>query len=136
LFCCACTTQPINKNPKHESSKSHQQPSWVNTPTLPGYIAVVSSAKPQKKGGKQAQRRTALLIARAELAKSVRIHINSVLQTETTTRNNSVSEKSNSKISTHALELQQLTHAKVKAEWLNKETDELFIWFVVPLGNL
>ncbi len=107
------------------------QPAWVDKPELVGYIAVVGSAMRQNIGGIEAQRRAALLRARATLAKSVRVFVTKSLIIHK--RQDQSEMRVDQSIDIRAFELQQLHSAEVKAEWISPQSSELFIWYVIPV---
>ena len=100
-------------------------------PQLDGYLTAVGSAMAQEIGGLESQRRVALLRARADLAKNVRVYVSKQLSIRK--QSDAASPQVDQQIKIRAVELQQMDKAIVKSEWLNKKTGELFIWYVVPI---
>ncbi len=101
-------------------------PAWIYQP---GVLGAVGIAKKQEKGGYAAQKRLAIVIAQAELAKQIEVIINTELQTEKTMVNNDYHSRLSS---LSKQETQQLIrNAVVKEEWTNPETGELYVWVVI-----
>ncbi len=128
LFLSACSSGPAIQESRVEL------PFWYENPSYPGYIGVTASAMPQKIGGIEGQRRAALLMARAEMAKMKNVQVQSLSETVTTTTNSGVrfSNEDYRRIgSTQAL---QLYNVVVKDEWIHPETGELFLWLVYPVS--
>ena len=126
LLCSACSTS-LNKQDKQVASNNF--PHWLNDPALEGHLTVTASAMPQNIGGMEGQRRAALLRARAELAKNTRVFVNKSF-TSLQTKDQITF---NQQLSIRAIELQQLTGANVRAEWIDPASSELFIWYVIPI---
>lgn len=132
ILCCliaaivsACAQSPV--------VPTNSPPLWLNEPALLGHLAVVASAQPQNIGGIEAQRRTALTKARAELAKAVRVHVRDEFRVKQITSNNATTTEAGNSTEIRALEAQRLDRASIRAEWTDPQTNELFFWYVTPL---
>jgi len=109
-------------------TKDHY-PVWVYQPNYGGVLGAVGIAKKQERGGYAAQKRLAIIIAQAELAKQIEVMVDTELQTEKTMVNRDYSSKFSS---LSRQETQQLIkNAVVKEEWLDLETGDLYIWVVI-----
>lgn len=127
----ACSSKVI-KNEIHTAPINiSNHPAWLEKPELDNHLAVVASAMPQTMGGLEGQRRAALLRARAELAKDVRVYVSKSFNVEKNSQQEQATVQQNLNI--RATELQQLEGAKINAEWISPENSELFIWYVIPL---
>ncbi len=114
----------INTGIRGESQSDH--PAWI---CQPGVLGAVGIAKKQEKGGYAAQKRLAIVIAQAELAKQIEVIVNAELQTKKTMVNNDYHSKLSS---LSKQETQQLIkNAVVKEEWINPKTGELYVWVVI-----
>ncbi len=112
-----------------EREGNDHDPIWVYQPDYGGVFGAVGIAKKQEKGGYAAQKRLAVIIAQAELAKQIEVMVNAELQTEKTIVNHDYSSKFSS---LSRQETQQLIkNAVVKDEWIQPETGELFVWVVI-----
>ncbi|MFH1096819.1 MAG: hypothetical protein V1749_04920 [Candidatus Desantisbacteria bacterium] len=104
-------------------------PIWVYQPNYGGVLGAVGIAKKQEKGGYVAQKRLAIIIAQAEIAKQIEVMVNTELQTEKTMINQDYYSKFSS---LSRQETQQLIkNAVVKDEWIHPETGDLYIWVVI-----
>ncbi|MFH1897359.1 MAG: LPP20 family lipoprotein [Candidatus Desantisbacteria bacterium] len=104
-------------------------PIWVYQPNYGGVLGAVGIAKKQEKGGYAAQKRLAIVIAQAEIAKQIEVMVDTELQTEKTMINQDYYSKFSS---LSRQETQQLIkNAVVKDEWIQPETGELYVWVVI-----
>ncbi|MEK7813646.1 MAG: hypothetical protein AAB296_07780 [Candidatus Desantisbacteria bacterium] len=111
------------------ASRDESQPALPAWFYQPGVLGAVGAAEKQEKGGYAAQKRLAIVIAQAEIAKQIEIIINTELQTEKTMVNNDYHSKLSS---LSKQETQQLIkNAVVKEEWTNPKTGELYVWVVI-----
>ncbi|MFH1096388.1 MAG: LPP20 family lipoprotein [Candidatus Desantisbacteria bacterium] len=108
--------------------KDHS-PIWVHQPNYEGMFGAVGIAKKQEKGGYTAQKRLAVIIAQAELAKQIEVMVDTELQTEKTMINQNYSSKLSSLSRQEAQQL--IKNAVVKDEWIQPETGELYVWVVI-----
>ncbi|MDR2401844.1 MAG: hypothetical protein LBD73_09380 [Deferribacteraceae bacterium] len=108
-------------------------PIWFSSPVYDGYFGGVGVAKPQKSGGLPAQRKVAVALAQAELAKN----LETVVNNEYVSERLSVDKKTESyyveKFSTLSRQdaQQLLKNPTVIDEWLNEKTGEFFVWVAV-----
>lgn len=109
-------------------------PVWFNNPYLDGYLGGVGVAKPQTRGGIGVQKRVAVALAQAEIARAIKVVVDSTLTTEKTVVDTKVAQYYKSKMD--LLSRQQaeeyLQNTSVMDEWLNPDTGELFVWVVLP----
>ncbi|MFH1961571.1 MAG: hypothetical protein ABIJ30_01650 [bacterium] len=110
-------------------------PIWVYQPNYGVVLGAVGIARKQEKGGSTpvrgyaAQKRLAIIIAQAEIAKQIEVMVNTELQTEKTMINQDYYSKFSS---LSRQETQQLIkNAVVKDEWIQPETGDLYIWVVI-----
>jgi hypothetical protein len=131
LFIAAsgCGTGPVSQ------SSDVDLPVWYDDPSLPGYVGVTASAPPQSIGGLEGQRRAALLIARAEMARMKSVQVQSLSQSSTTTTSSGVTFSNEDFRRVGSTQLLQLNNVVVKDEWINPETGELFLWLVYPVSR-
>ncbi|MDR2104937.1 MAG: LPP20 family lipoprotein [Deferribacteraceae bacterium] len=108
-------------------------PIWFSNPIYDGYFGGVGVAKPQKSGGLPVQRKVAIALAQADLARN----IETVVNNEYISERISVDKQSESyyveKFSTMSRQEteQLLKNPTVIDEWLNEETGEFFVWVAV-----
>lgn len=108
-------------------------PLWFYSPGHGGYLGAVGTAKIQKEGGYANQKRLALRIAQAELARQINVIVDTELTTEETVIDRGVAEEYRSKLgslSKHDTK-QLIKNAVIKDEWINPETGELYLWVVI-----
>ncbi len=111
------------------SREAQTIPIWICQPNLGGVLGAVGIARKQENGSYVAQKRLAIIIAQAELAKQIEVMVDTELQTEKTMVNHDYSSKFRS---LSRQETQQLIkNAVVKEEWINPETGELYVWVVI-----
>ncbi|MBC8211221.1 MAG: hypothetical protein H8E21_09130 [Gammaproteobacteria bacterium] len=109
-------------------------PTWVDNPEYPGHIGITASALPQQKGGIEAQRRVAKILARAEMSrfKSASVESQSRIATTSSTSGGvKISADDFKRVST--VGALQLNDVKVIQEWTHPETGELFMWLAYPM---
>lgn len=128
LFAACASKENLRQSSNSQIAKKNF-PHWIEQPELKNHVTVVSSAMPQKMGGLEGQRRAALLRARAQLAKDVRVFVSKSLHIEKASQHSEA--KVTQKLTTRATELQQLDGAKINAEWIDPDSKELFIWYVI-----
>lgn len=102
----------------------HAQPSWINDPALDGYIVGVGISKDANPVSK---RRIATVEARANLAETIKVQLNSYFKMITTTHNNTLSTFTESTVEQQANEL--LVQSFVKDTF--QDTDGTFYVLVV-----
>jgi hypothetical protein len=129
LFLSGCNTVPVSQGGDVDL------PVWYDDPSLPGYVGVTASAPPQSIGGLEGQRRAALLIARAEMARMKSVQVQSLSQSSTTTTSSGVTFSNEDFRRVGSTQLLQLNNVVVKDEWINPETGELFLWLVYPVNR-
>jgi hypothetical protein len=104
-------------------------PVWFSTPIYDGYFGGVGVAKPQRSGGLPAQRKVAVALAQADLARNIEVTVNSVAESERTLNNSGYAERF-STMSKQETE-QLLANPTVMDEWFNEKTGELYVWVVI-----
>ena len=129
LAASSCSTGPVSP------VGGVELPAWYYDPSYPGYIGVTASAPPQSMGGLEGQRRAALLIARAEMARMKSAQVQSLSQTSTTTTSSGVTFSNEDFRRVGSTQLLQLGNVEIKDEWIHPETGELFLWLVYPVGH-
>jgi len=108
-------------------------PIWVYNPNYGGYLGAVGIAKKLEKGGYPEQKRIAIMIAQSNLAKQIRILVNSEVYTEKLRISKKDYEiyksklKSLSKQEAHAY----LKNTIVKDQWIDPKTGDLYVWVVL-----
>lgn len=129
----ACTSEPAPKKEfvseiPAKYAMENGMPVWMNNPDYAGKFGEVGIAKPQKRGGIAAQKRTAIAIAKANLSKKLELRIESELKTEKKVTGDKF-ESSLSSLSRQESE-NLIKDATVEDMWLN-ENNELFVWIVI-----
>jgi hypothetical protein len=104
-------------------------PVWFSTPIYDGYFGGVGVAKPQRSGGLPAQRKVAVALAQADLARNIEVTVNSVAESERTLTGSGYAERF-STMSRQETE-QLLANPTVMDEWYNETTGELYVWVVI-----
>jgi hypothetical protein len=108
-------------------------PVWVYNPNYGGYLGAVGIAKKSVKGGYPEQKRIAIMIAQANLAKQIRLVLNSKVYTEKMRISKKEFEEYKSKL--YSLSKQSanefLKHTVVKDEWIDEKTGDLYVWVVL-----
>ena len=108
-------------------------PGWVDNPSAPGYVGVVSSAMPQPIGGIEGQRRVALLAARAEMARMQSAQASGTNLTSITASSDRVKISSEDFRRVSSAQALSLYDVSVREQWLHPVTGELFLWLVYPV---
>jgi C-terminal processing protease CtpA/Prc len=103
-------------------------PVWFFQPDMDGKFGGIGIAKPQKRGGLAAQRRVAINIAKADLAKRMKIAIDASIKTEKHVKNNTFTSKLTSLSRQEASQF--LENTSVEDIWIS-ENRELYIWLVI-----
>jgi hypothetical protein len=129
LLLAGCNTNPSTRD------SSVQLPAWYEDPSYPGYIGVTASAPPQSIGGLEGQRRAALLIARAEMARMQSVQMQSLSLSSTTTTSAGVTFSNEDFRRAGSTQILQLNNVEVMDEWIHPETGELFLWLVYPVAR-
>lgn len=107
-------------------------PAWVLNPDLPGYTGVIGAAPPQDMGGRDAQYRVAMLKARQELARMIRVQVEARTTTRIEERRGQTTQDYDSEMRLRSNEALQLDRARVVDEWVDPETGELYLHLVTP----
>ncbi|MDH4190434.1 MAG: LPP20 family lipoprotein [Betaproteobacteria bacterium] len=107
-------------------------PAWVLNPDQPGLIGVIGSAPRQEMGGRDAQYRVAMIRARQELARMIRVQIQATSTTRVEERNGRATQDFDSEMRMRANEALRLDRARVVDEWVDAETGELYLHLVTP----
>jgi hypothetical protein len=105
-------------------------PAWVLNPDLPGHTGVIGSAPRQDMGGRDAQYRVAMLKARQELARMIRVQVEARTTTRIEERGGRAMQDYDSEMRLRASEALQLDRARVADEWVDPETGELYLHLV------
>lgn len=129
LLVSGCNTVPVSQGGDVEL------PFWYDNPSYHGYIGVTASAPPQSIGGLEGQRRAALLIARAEMARMKGVQVQSLSLTSTTSTSSGVTFSNEDFRRAGSTQLLQLNNVVVRDEWVHPETGELFLWLVYPVSQ-
>jgi hypothetical protein len=129
LMLAGCNTTPSTQD------GAVKMPGWYENPSYPGYIGVTASAPPQSMGGLEGQRRAALLIARAEMARMQSVQVQSLSLTSTTTTGSGVTFSNEDFRRAGSTQILQLNNVEVMDEWVHPETGELFLWLVYPVAR-
>ncbi len=107
-------------------------PAWILNPDKPGYQGVVGSAPKQDWGGREAQRRVALMKARQELAQMVRVQVESTTRSQVEEHAGKVSRDSDIETRLQSSVALSLDQARVIEEWVDPQSGELYLWLVTP----
>ncbi len=108
-------------------------PVWVFNPNYNGYLGAVGIAKKIKGKGYPEQKRIAVMVAKSNLAKQIRLVVNSEVYTEKLRISRKDYEEYKSKLrslskhSAHAY----LKNVVVKDEWIDPKTGDLYVWVVL-----
>ncbi len=130
LVAAACVTGCGSTAP---AKPAKVYPAWVMNPDLPGYTGVIGSAPPQDMGGRDAQYRVAMLKARQELARMIRVQVEAKTTTRVEQRNGQqATQEYDSEMRLRASEALQLDRARVADEWVDSETGELYLHLITP----
>jgi hypothetical protein len=108
-------------------------PVWFATPNMDGYIGAVGIAKQQARGGIAAQRRIAKALAQSELARTIKVIVNTEVNIEKLNVDTQTLKYYQSKVSTlsrHQAE-EVLSDFEIRDEWLDQKTKELYVWLVL-----
>ncbi|WP_456401210.1 LPP20 family lipoprotein [Persephonella sp.] len=107
-------------------------PVWVYNPNYDGYLGAVGIAK-KTRGGYPQQKRTAIAIAQANIAKQIRLIVNAEVQTEKVNIDTKTLQYYKSKISSLSKQEAQvyLKNTKVMDEWIDPKTGDLYVWVVL-----
>jgi len=108
-------------------------PVWLYNPVYGGNLGAVGIAKPQTRGGYEAQKRLALTIAQAELAKQIEVLVDGELHTEKTVISRKDDEHYRSKLSSLSIQQSQqlIKNAIIKDEWIDPKKGDLYLWVVI-----
>lgn len=108
-------------------------PVWVYNPNYGGYLGAVGIAKKLQKGGYPQQKKIAIMIAKANLAKQINLIVNSEVYTEKIR----ISKKDYEEYKTKLYSLSKhnakafLKNVIVKDEWIDPKTGDLYVWVVL-----
>ncbi len=107
-------------------------PVWVYNPNYGGYIGAVGIAK-KVKGGYSQQKRLAVIIAQSNLAKQIRLIVNTKIYTKKIKIDKNSFEIYKSYLK--SLSKQEadvyLKNIIVKDEWIDPKTGDLYVWVVL-----
>jgi hypothetical protein len=120
-----------DKAPKYPMLNGY--PIWFSSPIYDGYFGGVGIAKPQKSGGLPVQRKVAVALAQADLARSIETVINNEYTSERTVVDKKTENYYIEKFSTISRQEadQLLKNPTVIDEWLNEQTGELYVWVAI-----
>ena len=112
-------------------------PIWFSNPNHDGYMGAIGIAKKQRTGGYNKQKRLAHRIALAEIAKQIKVRVDSELTIEKTLIDTKGKQEYREKVqSLSKHETQQLIrNAIIKDEWIDPKTEELYLWVVIGKAN-
>ena len=129
-----------NKIPKQKEFKvktkyplKNGYPIWVYNPNYGGYLGAVGIAKKLQSGGYPKQKRIAIMVAKANLAKQINLIVNSKVYTEKIR----ISKKDYEEYKTKLYSLSKhsakafLKNVVVKDEWIDPKTGDLYVWVVL-----
>lgn len=105
---------------------------WILNHDKPGYQGVVGSAPKQDWGGREAQRRVALMKARQELAQMVRVQVESTTRSQIEEHAGKVSRDADIETRLQSSVALSLDQARVIEEWVDPQSGELYLWLVTP----
>jgi len=107
-------------------------PIWVYNPNYGGYIGAVGIAK-KDVGGYTEQKRIAVMVAQANLAKQIKLLVNSTIYTEKILISKKDYEEYKSKLKSLSKQEAQayLKNTVVKDEWIDPKTGDLYVWVVL-----
>ncbi|MDR0453390.1 MAG: LPP20 family lipoprotein [Deferribacteraceae bacterium] len=109
-------------------------PVWFHRPGHDGYIGGVGIAPKQKSGDRIAQRRVAVTLAQADIARSIKVNINNELTSEkylVDSKNQSYYKEKFSSMSKQQTN-DYISNPQVMDEWTNEKTGEILVWVVLP----
>lgn len=109
-------------------------PVWFFDPNYDGYLGGVGVAKLNNaQGSVVRQKRLAKMLAQAELAKQVRVVVDTELNLTQTKVSRGIAEYYHSKLSTFSKHQanEVLQSAVVKDQWTNPKDKSLFLWLVI-----
>ena len=119
---------PVTKYPMQNGF-----PVWFATPNMDGYIGAVGIARQPSRGGIAAQRRTAKALAQNDLARSIKVIVDTEVSIEKLNVDTQTLKYYRSKVSTlsrHQAE-EALSDFEIRDEWLDPKTKELYVWLVL-----
>ena len=125
--------QPKELKIKTKYPLKNGYPVWVYNPNYGGYLGAVGIAKKTQKGGYPQQKKIAIMIANANLAKQINLIINSEVYTEKIR----ISKKDYEEYKTKLRSLSKhsakafLKNTIVKDEWIDPKTGDLYVWVVL-----
>ncbi len=108
-------------------------PIWFNQPGYDDYLGGVGVAKKQS-GGYAVQRRVAITLAQADLARSIKVNVNNEYTSERLLVDKKTQSYYKEKFSTMSNQQadEYIKNPQVMDEWLDEKTGELYIWVVLP----
>jgi hypothetical protein len=108
-------------------------PVWFYTPVYDGYIGAVGIAPKQNRGGYSTQKRVARMQAQKNLAKQIKVLVNSDLTVESLNVDRETVKYYRQKVSSLTKEQvdQYLTGFKVMDEFIEPESGEYYMWMVL-----
>jgi hypothetical protein len=134
---CFNNQNNINTNYKYISDELQNAPKWVLNPKIEGYIADVGSAKKNRWDDINLQREEAISNARDNLAKQIRVKIDSsskLFRKYTNTDDNSELNKSFKQISSQTV-LEILKGSKVYDIWISTH-GTLYVLMIVESNDI
>ncbi|MBZ4672299.1 MAG: lipoprotein [Deferribacteraceae bacterium] len=110
------------------------RPVWFYDANYDGYFGAIGIArKSSVRGGYAAQKRLAKTLAQAELAKQLKVFVNTELNIERTRILSKVSDTYTSKLSSLSVHKSEqiLQNAVILDEWVDPKSGDLYVWLVI-----
>mgnify|MGYP003958444967 CR=1 FL=1 len=122
-----------NRNTKEQTIETkygldNGLPTWFFNPDMNNQFGGIGIAKEQKRGGMPAQKRVAISIAKADLAKRLKIAVDTSLKTEKRVKNNTFIAKLSS-LSRQGAQA-YLQNTVVEDMWMSP-SGELYVWLII-----
>jgi len=110
------------------------RPVWIYDANYEGYFGAIGIArKSSVRGGYAAQKRLAKTLAQAELAKQLKVFVNTELNIESKRILSKVSNTYTSKLSSLSVHKSEeiLQNAIILDEWVDPKNGDLYVWLVI-----
>jgi hypothetical protein len=108
-------------------------PVWFYNPDYDGYLGAVGIASKQAGKSFYQQQKLAKMLAEAELAKKIKVMVNTELNLKQTKIESGVMNYYRSRLETFSKHRAEefLSNVVIKDQWLNPKTHELYVWLVL-----
>jgi hypothetical protein len=126
LLLGACSNTPAELKP------ADAKPHWVLSPEHSGYISVVGFAPRQPVGGDEAQYKVAMMKARQELGRIVRVRVQNTLSYSTQEAGGKVTSAGSSVTTLSSTAAIRLEQAEVTAQWKDPADGGLYLLLEMP----